>query len=88
MFARWAVPVHGGIVLTQSLAICEYLEECFPQTPLLPGSAGRRALVRSLALHIACEIHPLNNLRVQRHLQGAQPQKAIVIPGRLVNLVV
>lgn len=57
-----------GRVLTQSLAIIEYLEETHPQPPLLPGDAAGRARVRSLALSIACEIHPLNNLRVLGYL--------------------
>ena len=57
-----------GQVLTQSLAIIEYLEETRPQPPLLPRDAGERAYVRSIALAIACEIHPLNNLRVLRYL--------------------
>jgi maleylacetoacetate isomerase len=60
--------VHGDVVLTQSLAICEYLDECFPSYLLLPEGARERAQVRSLALQIACEIHPLNNLRVQQYL--------------------
>lgn len=57
-----------GRVLTQSLAIIEYLDETHPQPPLLPGDAAGRARVRSLALSIACEIHPLNNLRVLGYL--------------------
>jgi maleylpyruvate isomerase len=55
--------------LTQSLAILEYLEETHPEVPLLPKDAPGRARVRSLALLIACEIHPLNNLRVLQHLK-------------------
>jgi maleylpyruvate isomerase len=55
--------------LTQSLAILEYLEETHPAVPLLPKDAPGRARVRSLALLIACEIHPLNNLRVLQHLK-------------------
>jgi maleylacetoacetate isomerase len=55
--------------LTQSLAILEYLEETHPQPPLLPADARGRARVRSLSLLIACEIHPLNNLRVLQHLR-------------------
>ncbi len=55
-------------VLTQSLAIIEYLEETHPEPPLLPKAAGDRAYVRGIALSIACEIHPLNNLRVLRYL--------------------
>lgn len=65
------VPVldDGGRVLTQSLAIIEYLDETRPQPPLLPADALGRARVRALALAIACEIHPLNNTRVLRYLQ-------------------
>jgi maleylpyruvate isomerase len=59
----------GGAVLTQSLAILEYLEETHPAPPLLPPDPLGRARVRALALAIACDIHPLNNLRVLRHLQ-------------------
>ena len=60
--------VDGDHVLTQSLAIIEYLEETHPAPPLLPSDAAARARVRSLALDIACEIHPLDNLRVLRYL--------------------
>ena len=64
------VPIlrDGEHALTQSLAIIEYLEETHPQPPLLPATAAERARVRALALDIACEIHPLNNLRVLRYL--------------------
>jgi maleylacetoacetate isomerase/maleylpyruvate isomerase len=55
--------------LTQSLAIIEYLDETHPLPPLLPTGAAARARVRSLALDIACEVHPLNNLRVLRYLK-------------------
>ncbi|HYD78706.1 MAG TPA: maleylacetoacetate isomerase [Paucimonas sp.] len=58
----------GESALTQSLAIIEYLEETHPTPALLPASPADRAFVRSLALSIACEIHPLNNLRVLRYL--------------------
>ncbi len=58
----------GEKVLTQSLAIIEYLEETHPAPPLLPADALGRARVRALALDIACEIHPLDNLRVLRYL--------------------
>ncbi|HSB24310.1 MAG TPA: maleylacetoacetate isomerase [Burkholderiaceae bacterium] len=57
-----------GHTLTQSLAIIEYLDETHPEPPLLPKSAHERARVRALSLDIACEIHPLNNLRVLRYL--------------------
>ena len=64
------VPVlqQGEQVLTQSLAIIEYLDETHPEPPLLPGTAAERARIRALALTIACDIHPLNNLRVLRYL--------------------
>ena len=55
--------------ITQSLAIIEYLDETHPEPALLPHEATERARVRSLALAIACEIHPLNNLRVLRYLK-------------------
>jgi maleylacetoacetate isomerase/maleylpyruvate isomerase len=58
----------GENALTQSLAIIEYLDETHPEPPLLPATAAERARVRGLALDIACEIHPLNNLRVLRYL--------------------
>ena len=56
------------ITLTQSMAIIEYLDERFPAVPLMPHDAPGRARVRELAQIIACDIHPLNNLRVLRHL--------------------
>jgi maleylacetoacetate isomerase len=59
-----------GAVIGQSLAIIEYLEEIQPQPPLLPRSPLERARVRSLALAIACDIHPLNNLRVLNYLRS------------------
>jgi maleylacetoacetate isomerase/maleylpyruvate isomerase len=58
----------GDATLTQSMAIIEYLDETHPQPPLLPGTPAERARVRALAQDIACEIHPLNNLRVLRYL--------------------
>jgi maleylacetoacetate isomerase len=61
---------HDGRVLTQSLAICEYLEDLQPQPALLPDDAYGRALVRAMALAVACDIHPLNNLSVLQYLRG------------------
>jgi maleylpyruvate isomerase len=58
----------GDATITQSMAILEYLEETHPAVPLLPADALGRARVRSLALMIACDIHPLNNLRILRYL--------------------
>jgi maleylacetoacetate isomerase len=66
--------VDHGQVLTQSLAIIEYLEEKHPTPPLLPRDSLGRARVRSLALLVACEIHPLNNLRVLNYLRGSLAQ--------------
>ena len=57
-----------AITLTQSMAILEYLEEAYPQVPLLPKGAVARAHVRELAQIIACDIHPVNNLRVLKYL--------------------
>ena len=64
----------GGNLLVQSLAIIEYLDETRPQTPLLPKDPLARARVRSLSMLIACEIHPLNNLRVLQHLKRSLGQ--------------
>jgi maleylacetoacetate isomerase/maleylpyruvate isomerase len=58
----------GDALLSQSLAICEYLDETHPQPPLLPADPLGRARVRAIAQDIACEIHPLNNLRVLHYL--------------------
>jgi maleylacetoacetate isomerase len=59
---------EDGELLTQSLAIMEYLDETHPEPPLLPGHPVARARVRSLAAAIACDIHPIDNLRVLRYL--------------------
>ena len=71
--------VDGDHRLNQSLAILEYLDETRPGPKLLPADPLGRARVRSLALLIACEIHPLNNLRVLNYLKGAlgQTQQAV-----------
>jgi maleylacetoacetate isomerase len=67
-------PEHDGAVLTQSLAIIEWLEETQPTPRLLPANPLARARVRAFALAIACDIHPLNNLRVLRYLKQAMGQ--------------
>ncbi|TCG07191.1 maleylacetoacetate isomerase [Paraburkholderia steynii] len=59
----------GSQILTQSLAIIEYLDEICPDPPLLPSAPADRAYVRSVALQVACEIHPVNNLRVIQYLK-------------------
>src|SRR5204862_1520154 len=66
------VPVlqDGGHTLTQSLAIIEYLEETHPKPPLLPAAPAERARVRALAQIVACDIHPINNLRALGYLTG------------------
>src|SRR3954463_70758 len=68
-----------GQTLIQSLAIIEYLEETHPEPPLLPRDPAGRAWVRGLAAIVACDIHPLNNLRVLRYLHRplGQDQQAI-----------
>jgi maleylacetoacetate isomerase len=65
-----ALVTDNGAVLTQSLAIVEWLDETHPRPPLLPADANGRARVRSIAQSIACDIHPLNNLRVLNYLTG------------------
>jgi maleylpyruvate isomerase len=62
--------VDDGESITQSMAIIEYLDEKFPDPPLLPPTPEARARVRSIAQAIACDIHPLNNLRVLKYLTG------------------
>ncbi len=70
--------VHDGHLITQSLAIIEYLDEIVPAPPLLPKDALGRARVREIAYAIACDIHPINNLRVNQHIAktfGATPEQ-------------
>ena len=64
-----ALETDEGLVITQSLAIIDYLDEVYPEPPLLPATAGERARVRSIALAMACDVHPLNNLRVLSYLR-------------------
>ena len=59
----------GGRILSQSLAIIEYLEEKQPQPPLLPKDPADKALVRSMAMIVACEVHPIQNLRVLNYVK-------------------
>jgi maleylacetoacetate isomerase len=63
------VLVDGARVIRQSLAILEYLDEVHPDQPLLPAAARDRAHVRGLAQLVACDIHPLNNLRVMQYIE-------------------
>jgi maleylacetoacetate isomerase len=64
-----ALELSSGDVLTQSLAIIEYLDEIKPEPPLLPADALERAHVRAIAQVVACDIHPLNNLLVLQYLK-------------------
>jgi len=64
-----ALQLSSGEVLTQSLAIIEYLDEIHPEPPLLPADALARAKVRAVAQTIACDIHPLNNTSPLRYLK-------------------
>jgi maleylacetoacetate isomerase/maleylpyruvate isomerase len=63
-----AITTKDGQVITQSLAILEWLEETYAEPPLLPQSPAERAVVRAMAAIVACDIHPLNNLRIQQQL--------------------
>lgn len=65
-----ALELGHGDVLTQSVAMMEYLEEVYPEIPLLPADAMGRARVRAIVNAVACDIHPLNNLRVLNYLKG------------------
>ncbi|GAC1329719.1 MAG: maleylacetoacetate isomerase [Steroidobacteraceae bacterium] len=65
-----ALALDDGAVLTQSVAIIEYLDEIYPLPPLLPQSPLARARVRALAQAITCDVHPLNNLRVLKYLES------------------
>jgi maleylacetoacetate isomerase len=71
--------VHGGTTVVQSVAICEYLEEMFPQPALLPGDAAGRARVRAIVQTIACEIQPLNNVSVMGYLGDTLGQERAAI---------
>lgn len=64
-----ALETDDGQVLTQSLAILEWLEERYPDPPLLPANAPARSAVRAMAYIVACDIHPINNLRVLKGLR-------------------
>jgi maleylacetoacetate isomerase len=68
-----------GTLIAQSLAVIEYLDEAYPRPPLLPVAPLARAVVRSMAYSIACDLHPLNNLRILRYLKQplGHPQPVI-----------
>ncbi|MCK7592193.1 maleylacetoacetate isomerase [Lysobacter sp. CAU 1642] len=70
---------HGQRVIRQSLAILEYLEETFPDQPIMPATARDRARVRAISQMVACDIHPLNNLRILQFFENGwnvpQPER-------------
>ena len=68
-----ALETDEGVVLTQSPAILEWLDETYPEPPLLPAEPADRAIVRAMAATIACDIHPLNNLRVLGAVRALDP---------------
>lgn len=72
----------GGKVLTQSLAIIEYLEEKYPNPPLLPKDPADKAIVRSMGLIIACEVHPIQNLRVLNYVKATYNQSDDEVNGK------
>jgi maleylacetoacetate isomerase len=81
--------IDGGWVLTQSMAMLEYLEETHPQPPLLPADAAGRARVRALAQVVACDIHPIGNLRVLQELGkslGANDEQKVAWMGHWVSI--
>jgi maleylacetoacetate isomerase len=72
---------HAGRVVVQSPTICEYLDEVFPERPLLPAEAADRARVRSIVQTVCSEIQPLNNLAVLKFLKGPMEQDAEAVSG-------
>jgi maleylpyruvate isomerase len=76
--------IVDGVTLTQSLAIIEYLDERYPDPPLLPKDAVHRAVVRAMTLAIAADIHPIQNLRVLNYLRKelAQPEEQVMAWAR------
>lgn len=71
-----ALEVRPGLVLPQSVAILEWLEETYPDPPLLPSSADARAVVRAMCALIGSDVHPLNNLRVLKKLRAMGHEQA------------
>lgn len=69
-----ALELDGGDTITQSIAIVEYLDEVYPDPPLLPDDPVSRAKVRAIAQAVACDIHPLNNLRILQYLRHRMGQ--------------
>lgn len=74
-----ALELDDGAVLTQSLAIIEWLDEMHPEPPLLPSDSLQRARVRAFAMAIACDVHPLQNLRVLFRLRNLPVAESVVV---------
>jgi len=83
-----ALALSGGEVLTQSLAIIDYIEETHPQPRLLPDDPVRRANIRAIAQTIACDIHPLNNLVVLQYLKRTLDHDQATIDAWYVHWIV
>jgi len=77
----------GDVAIGQSMAILEYLEETYPDAPLLPDPTGACARIRSFCNSIACDIHPLNNLRVLSYLKGEMNQDADAVQRWYVHWI-
>jgi maleylacetoacetate isomerase len=73
-----ALETNDGHILTQSLAIIDYLQEAYPQNSLYPDDVVLKAQAKAMALSIACDIHPLNNLRVLKYLKNESWQQGQV----------
>lgn len=73
-----ALELDDGAVLTQSLAICEYLDEVWPEPSLLPGDAVRRAYIRAAALVVAADVHPIQNLKILNRVKALGHDEATV----------
>lgn len=80
--------VDGDAVVPQSLAILEYLEETHPSPALLPADSAARARVRAMALTVACDIHPLNNLRVLNYLRGTLGQGEEAVKAWIAHWII
>jgi maleylacetoacetate isomerase len=78
---------HDGVLITQSVAIIEYLDEVFPSPPFLPKRPVDRAAVRAMSLLVACDIHPLNNLRVLNYLKSPLSQSTEAIADWYKNWI-
>ncbi len=81
-----ALALDEGTILTQSVAICEYLDERHPEPPLLPADPAMRARARAFALAIACEVHPLQNLKTLGRLRALEIGEEAVLRWAAVTI--